>query len=636
MFLGPRGQKRGMSGPPLLSLRGLRVGFGGAPLFSGIELHVGRGDRAALVGRNGSGKSTLMKAIAGTIEADGGTVYTEPGIVIGWLEQEPRFEPGMTVAEYVAAGLHPAHEVEQILVEIGLPPERELTTLSGGEGRRAGLARVFTSPPDLLLLDEPTNHLDLSMIEWLEAKLKQFRGALIVISHDRAFLANVTNRIFWLDRGTLKSVERGFAHFEDWRDEVLHEEQKALQKLDTKLAAEAHWLIYGVTARRKRNQGRMERLQQMRAARATLIRGGSKLKLEAKQGESKSRMVIEAENIAMSVPLPGGTDGQRVLIKDFSTLIVRGDRVGIVGPNGAGKSTLIKLLIGELAPDAGRIQVAKNLALAYFDQRRQQLDPTMSLRDVLCPQGGDQLFVQGKPRHVRAYLKDFLFDPRQADSPSGTLSGGERNRLLLARILATPADLMVLDEPTNDLDTDTLDLLEEMLGDFPGTLLVVSHDRDFLDKTVGSVVFMPGDGSVTEYAGGFTDAARARLEQAKGAKPAKPKTAAAGNDGAAEAARPARPSARLSYKDQRELDQLPGRIAALENEIAALEGRLADAGLYGRDAASAEGAMRRHAAAKAELAIAEERWLELEDRRTALTLDAKPGDAKTADAAGER
>jgi ATP-binding cassette subfamily F protein uup len=601
-----------MSEPPLLSLRDVTVSFGGPPLFSGIELHVARGERAALVGRNGSGKSTLMKTATGAVDPDGGEIYAEPGIRIAWLEQEPRFAPGITVAEYVAAGTQPEHAVDAILAEVGLDGARDLTTLSGGEGRRAGLARVFASPPDLLLLDEPTNHLDLTMIEWLEARLAAFKGALIVISHDRTFLSNVTNRVFWMDRGKLRSSERGFAHFEEWREAVLHDEAKALEKLDTKLAAEAHWLIYGVTARRKRNQGRMERLEAMRAARATLIGSRSKLKLEAKQGESKSRMVIDATGIAKSVPV---ASGDRVLIKDFSTLILRGDRIGIVGPNGAGKSTLIKLLIGELAPDAGRIQVAKNLALAYFDQRRQQLDPRKTLRDVLIPQGGDSVFVQGRLRHVRAYLKDFLFDPRQADSPTGTLSGGERNRLLLAKILATPADLLVLDEPTNDLDTDTLDLLEELLGDFAGTLLVVSHDRDFLDKTVSSVVFMPGDGTVTEYAGGFTDAMAQRA-----GTPAKPKAKAPPTraQGASEETRPARQPARLSYKDQRELDLLPERIAALENEIAALEATLADAGLYARDAALAERTMRRHGEAKAELAAAEDRWLTLEEQRAAL------------------
>jgi len=611
-----------MSGPPLLSLRDVAVSFGGPPLFDEIELHVARGDRAALVGRNGSGKSTLMKTMSGAIELDRGEIYREPGSTAAWLEQEPRFPAGVGVADYVAAGTQPAHAVDAILAELGLDGARDLATLSGGEGRRVGLAKAFAAPPDLLLLDEPTNHLDLTMIEWLEARLLAFRGALVVISHDRTFLANVTNRIFWLDRGKLRSAERGFAEFEDWRDDVLLEEQRALEKLDTKLAAEAHWLIYGVTARRKRNQGRLERLEQMRAERASLIGGRGKLKLEAKAGGSQSRMVIEATAIAKSVPVPPAQSatGERALIKDFSTLIMRGDRVGIVGPNGAGKSTLIKMLIGELAPDRGRIQLAKQLALAYFDQRRQQLDPRKSLRDVLCPEGGDTVFVQGRPRNVRGYLKDFLFDPRQVDSPSGTLSGGERNRLLLAKILATPADLLVLDEPTNDLDTDTLDLLEEVLGDFAGTLLVVSHDRDFLDKTVSSVIVMPGDGTATEYAGGFTQAMARRKGAAPGAKPAAKSAAKFTRE--TEDVKPARQAVRLSYKDQRELDLLPERIAALEREISELEALLADAGLFARDAALAERTIRRHGAARAELGALEHRWLELEELRSALERDA--------------
>jgi ATP-binding cassette subfamily F protein uup len=607
-----------MSGPPLLSLRNIAIGFGGPPLFAGLELHVARGDRAALVGRNGSGKSTLMKTMSGMLELDRGEIYREPGMTVGWLEQEPRFPPGQTVGDYVAAGKQPEHMVEAILAEVGLEAGRDLATLSGGEGRRAGLARVFAAPPDLLLLDEPTNHLDLAMIEWLEERLLAFRGALVVISHDRTFLANVTNRIFWLDRGKLRVAERGFAAFEDWREEVLAAEERALEKLDTKLAAEAHWLLHGITARRKRNQGRLARLEVMRAQRATLIGGRGKIKFDAREGESRSRLVIEATGIAKSVA-PPGDGGERVLIKDFSTLILRGDRVGIVGPNGAGKSTLIKMLIGELAPDQGRIQLAKQIALAYFDQRRQQLDPKTSLREVLCPQGGDTVFVQGRPRNVRGYLKDFLFDPRQTDSPSGTLSGGERNRLLLAKILATPADLLVLDEPTNDLDTDTLDLLEEILGDYAGTLLVVSHDRDFLDKTVSSVIVMPGDGTTTEYAGGYSEAMAQR--QVAGNKPSPRAPAKPARE--AEPDKPARAPARLSYKDQRELDLLPGRIAALEREIAELETLLADPGLYARDAALAERSMRRHAVAREELSALEHRWLELEERRAALEREAE-------------
>jgi ATP-binding cassette subfamily F protein uup len=599
-------------------MRDVAVTFGGPPLFAGIELHMARGDRAALVGRNGSGKSTLMKAIAGAIELDRGEIYSEPGLALGWLEQEPHLPPALTVHEYVAAGAQPEHLVSAVLAEVGLDGAREMATLSGGETRRAGLARVFAAPPDLLLLDEPTNHLDLAMIEWLEARLLAYRGALIVISHDRAFLANVTNRIFWLDRGRLRTAERGFAAFEDWREEVLRAEERALERLDTKLAAEAHWLIYGITARRRRNQGRLARLEAMRAQRATLIGGRAKMKLAAKEGESRSRMVIEATGIAKSVPalrslVPAG---ERTLIKDFSTLILRSDRIGIVGPNGAGKSTLIRMLVGEFEPDRGRVQMAKNLSLAYFDQKREQLDPKLSLKDVLCPQGGDTVFVQGRPKNVRGYLKEFLFDPRQADSPTGTLSGGERNRLLLAKILATPADLLVLDEPTNDLDTDTLDLLEELLGDYAGTLLVVSHDRDFLDKTVSSVIVMPGDGTATEYAGGFSDAMAQRKGPARAAKPAaKPAAAPARTD---DGIRPTRAQVRLSYKDQRELDLLPDRIAALESEIADLEALLADAGIYARDPALAERTMRRHSAARTELGELEHRWLELEERRSSL------------------
>jgi ATP-binding cassette subfamily F protein uup len=601
-------------------MRDVAIGFGGAPLFQGIELHVARGDRVALVGRNGSGKSTLMKAIAGVLEPDRGEIYREPGLSVAWLEQEPRFPAGMCVADYVAAGAQPGHAVDAILAEVGLDGARDLATLSGGEGRRAGLARVFAAPPDLVLLDEPTNHLDLALIEWLEARVLARRGALVVVSHDRAFLANVTNRILWLDRGRLRGVDRGFAAFEDWRDEVLHEEERALAKLDAKLAAEAHWLLHGISARRKRNQGRLARLDAMRVRRATLVGGRGKLRLAAEEGEARSRLIIEAEGIAKSVPAPAPAGGERVLIEDFSTLVMRGDRIGIVGPNGAGKSTLVKILIGDLAPDRGRAKLAKHVSLAYFDQRRQQLDPSTSLRDVLVPKGGDTIMVQGRPKHVRGYLKEFLFDPRQLDSPTGTLSGGERNRLLLAKILAAPAELLVLDEPTNDLDTDTLDLLEEMLGDYAGTLIVVSHDRDFLDKTVSSVIVMPGDGSATEYAGGYTQAMAQRRAAAAAKPPPRTRPRSAGD---ADTARPARQQLRLSYKDQRELDQLPERIAALEREIAALEARLADPGLYVGGPAAAEPTIRRHAAARAELATLEDRWLALEERRAALEREAE-------------
>ncbi len=596
---------------PIFSLRAGMVGYGGPPLFAAVDLYVARGDHACLVGRNGSGKSTLLKIIAGALEQDQGEIYREPGLRVAWVEQEPRFPDATMVAAYVGAGRYPDYQVAAALAEFGLDGERLLTSLSGGEGRRATLARAFVTPPDLLLLDEPTNHLDLAAIEALERRLTAFTGALLVVSHDRAFLANVTNRIFWLERGRLRSAERGFADFEDWREEVLDAEQRALEKLDARLADETRWLLHGVTARRKRNQGRLVRLEAMRAQRAVLIGGRGKLRLEAKRGELRSKLVIEAERIAKNV---GEGDDERQLITDFSTLVLRGDRIGVVGPNGAGKTTLLKMLIGELPPDRGRVAVANNLALAYFDQRREQLDPKKTLRDVLIPQGGDTVTVQGRPRHVRAYLRDFLFDPRQVDSPCGMLSGGERNRLLLAKILATPADLLVLDEPTNDLDTDTLDLLQELLAEFGGTLLLVSHDRDFLDKTVTSTIVLPGDGSATEYAGGYADAMAQRGQAAvragvTRAAPARPASAPQ---------RPPRPRQQLSYNEQRELDLLPERIAKLEAELDRLETMLADPDLFVRDAEAFRSAAAQLETARRELGEAEELWLALEHKRSEL------------------
>ncbi|MCW5771996.1 MAG: ATP-binding cassette domain-containing protein [Rhodospirillaceae bacterium] len=604
---------------PILSYEGLGLVQGTGWLFQDLDIYIGARDRLALIGRNGAGKTTLLKLLAGYIEPDKGKRTIVPGTHVVLLEQEPDFTGHATLMDYATSGDHApeAHEVAAIADQLGIDMDRAAASASGGERRRAAIARALAQNPDVLLLDEPTNHLDLAAIDWLESWLSRFTGAFVAISHDRTFLTRLTRQTLWLDRGSIRRKEIGFGGFDEWTEAVFAEEARAAQKLDSKLRLEAHWLERGVTARRKRNQGRLARLDQMRASRAALIGSRGKLKLDVQQGESRSRMVIEAENIAKSVPAPEG--GERVLVKDFSTLILRGDKLGIVGPNGAGKSTLIKMLIGELAPDSGRIKIADALAVAYFDQRRQQLDPKATLRDVLCPKGGDTVFVQGQPRHVRGYLKDFLFDPRQADSPTGTLSGGERNRLLLAKILATPADLLVLDEPTNDLDTDTLDLLEDLLADFTGTLLVVSHDRDFLDKTVSSVVVMPGDGSATDYAGGFTDA----MAQRRAGTPAAAAKAAEKKSPRPDETRPARQPTRLSYKDQRELDQLPERIGALEAEIATLEARLADSGLYARDAAAAEGAMRRHAAAKAELAALEDRWLELEEQRTARERDAK-------------
>jgi len=601
-----------MATPPLMTLRDARIGFGGKPLFEGVELQLGRGDRACLVGRNGSGKSTLLKILAGQIELDGGELFRQPGVRTAYLPQDPAFDPEQTVAELVASDGAASHRVDAMLAQVQLDGSRRLGTLSGGEGRRAALARALVEDPEILLLDEPTNHLDLAAIDWLERVLSALGGALLMVSHDRAFLNRVTTRTFWLDRGQVRRSDSGFADFDAWSEQVLEAELREAERLDSKLRDETRWLLRGVTARRRRNQGRLRKLETMRAARAALLGGrGGKAKMAAEDGEVKSRLVIEAKDIAKSFTQDGA---ERVIVRGFSTRVLRGDRIGIVGANGAGKTTLLRMLTGDLEPDRGSVKLAKNLTLAYFDQHRALLNRDKTLWETLCPQGGDQVVVHGQPRHVRTYLKDFLFDPRQAESPVGSLSGGERNRLLLAKIMAMPSELLVLDEPTNDLDMDTLDLLQEMLADYPGTLLLVSHDRDFLDRTVASTIVMEGDGSAIEYAGGYSD----YIAQRK-ARPAAPKPAAAAAASAQAPAQPReKPRQRLGYIDQRDLELLPERVAALEAEIRSLEATLGDATLYQRDRTAFERATARIEAARTELAAAETRWFELEARRDAL------------------
>ncbi len=602
-----------MSSPPLLSLRGAAIGFGGEPLFSDVDLHLGRGERACLIGRNGCGKSTLMKLIVGALDLDAGERYAEPGLRIAYLAQEPTFPEGQTVADFVADGKHPDHLVEAILSRLDLDGARRLDSLSGGERRRAALAQVFTDPPDLLLLDEPTNHLDIATIQWLETTLAAYPGSALIISHDRAFLARVTNRIFWLDRGVMRTSNQGFATFDEWSEAVIEAEANEAARLDSKLADEKRWLLRGITARRKRNQGRLRRLEDMRAARATLLQDTGRIRAKIDDGEIRSRLVVEAKHIGKGYD----TDiGRRELVSDFSTRILRGDRIGIIGPNGAGKTTLLSMLIGSLEPDHGSVRIGKALRISYFDQHRAVLKRDATLKSTLCESGGDTVVVMDRQRNVRAYLKDWLFDPKQAESPVSSLSGGERNRLLLAKMLTLPSDLLVLDEPTNDLDMETLDLLQDLLADFAGTLIVVSHDRDFLDRCVTSTIVLEGDGVVREYAGGYAD----YLLQRK-ASPKKPRMTA-DDKGAPKQAAPAseRPRQRtqLSYKDQRELDGLPEKMAALEREMAALEAELADPALYGRDPARFDAAARRLDAARDELAASEERWLELEAEREAL------------------
>jgi ATP-binding cassette subfamily F protein uup len=600
-----------MAQPPLISLRDARVTFGGDPLFDGVELHLVRGERAALVGRNGSGKSTLMKCIVGALEQDGGERYAEPGVEIAWLEQDPIFEKGQTVFDFIALSGGEDHEIEAAITRMQLDGARMCDTLSGGEKRRTALARTFIRPPDVLLLDEPTNHLDLATIEWLERTLNDFKGALLVVSHDRTFLTNVTNRIFWLERGTVRSADKGFGHFDDWVQETLEAEEAAARKLDSKLVDEARWLLRGVTARRRRNQGRLRKLEDMRAQRASLLQTTGRVKAKIEDGEIRSKLVIEAKSITKRF---GGEsddgDNGLLIIDDFSTRILRGDRIGILGPNGAGKTTLLRMLIGEMKPDAGSVRVGKQLRCAYFDQQRAVLDPKATLQSTLCGPGSDVVNVLGQMRHVRAYLKDFLFDPRKADQNVGSLSGGERNRLLLAQILTRPSDLLVLDEPTNDLDMDTLDLLLDLLSDYAGTLLLVSHDRDFLDKTVSSTIAMEGDGRAVEYPGGYQDYLAQRKQKTGG------QTADKAKRGATPAS-PAAPKTRsqLSYKDQRELDGLPDAIASLETEIDGLKTALADPALFGRDGAAFNTKAKRLEEAQVELGEAENRWLELETMR---------------------
>ncbi|ALE15966.1 ABC transporter, ATP-binding protein [Altererythrobacter epoxidivorans] len=598
-----------MAQPPILSWEGLGLQQGGRWLFGGpdyedIDLHIGPRDRLALIGRNGAGKTTLMRLIDDRIEADRGIRKIKPGTRIVFLEQEPDFSGFNTLMDFALGGTHPPerHEVESIAGQLGIDMDRPANTASGGERRRAAIARALAQDPDLLLLDEPTNHLDLGAIDWLEDWLSRYRGAFVVISHDRTFLKRLTKATLWLDRGTLRRKEVGFGGYEAWEEQVYAEEARAAEKLDAKLKIEAHWLERGVTARRKRNQGRLEKLWQMRAARAAMISttGTAKLKL-ASDEEFKSKSVIVAEKVFKSF-------GDRAVIKDFSLRIQRGDRIGIVGANGAGKTTLLKLLTGEMQPDTGKVEISKKLSGVMIDQQRSLLEPDRTVRQILA-EGGDWVDVRGIRKHVQGYLKEFLFDPKIVDTKVGTMSGGERSRLLLAREFARTANLLVLDEPTNDLDLETLDLLQEVIADFEGTVLIVSHDRDFLDRTVTITLGLDGSGRVDVVAGGYEDweaKRRAPQHQAK-AKPA-----------AAKAEKPSAPpppkSDKLSYKDQRDFELLPTRIEELEAAIAKGEAILSDPDLYTSDPQKFATISKGIENARAEKDAAEERWLEIAER----------------------
>jgi ATP-binding cassette subfamily F protein uup len=590
--------------PPLVQLKDISLTFGGTPLLSGVELSVSAGERVCLVGRNGSGKSTLLRIAAGLVEPDGGSRFIQPGATVRYLPQEPDFSGAATALAYVEAGLGPGddpHQARYLLEQLGLTGAEDPARLSGGEARRAAIARVLAPAPDILLLDEPTNHLDLPTIEWLERELQGRRCALVMISHDRRFLENLSRSTVWLDRGETRRIERGFAAFESWRDEVLLEEERDQHKLDRKIAAEEHWLRYGVTARRKRNVRRLANLQALRQARRDYRASAGKAALTTTAADRSGALVIEAERISKSY------EG-RPIITDFSTRISRGDRIGIVGPNGTGKTTLLRLLTGALAPDAGTVRLGANLVMATLDQGRESLDPDATVAETLTGGRGDTVMAGGQARHVVGYMRDFLFAPEQARTPVRALSGGERGRLMLARALAKPSNLLVLDEPTNDLDLETLDVLEEMLGDYDGTVLVISHDRDFLDRVVNGVIVPEGGGRWNEYAGGYSDMLAQRGDDITRDLPQK----AAAPREKAPPREPRQGRRRLSFNDKHALETLPRTIAALQEKITSLHQRLDDPGLYARDRKAFDEASAALTAAQSELTAAEEKWLELE------------------------
>ncbi|CAL76944.1 ABC transporter with duplicated ATPase domains [Bradyrhizobium sp. ORS 278] len=592
--------------PPLIQLKDIRLTFGGTALLQGVELSVSPGERVCLIGRNGSGKSTLLKIAAGLVDCDSGTRFVQPGATVRYLPQEPDFSGHATTLSYVEAGLGPGddhYQARYLVEQLGLTGEEDPAHVSGGEARRAALARVLAPNPDILLLDEPTNHLDLTTIEWLENELDGRRCALVLISHDRRFLTNLSRATAWLDRGQIKQIDRGFAAFEAWRDEVLAEEEREQHKLDRKIVNEEHWLRYGVSGRRKRNVKRLANLHALRQQRRDYRGTAGSANLAAAEADKSGKLVIEAKGASKSF-------GNRKIIDNFSIRIQRGDRIGIVGPNGAGKTTLVNLLTGGSEPDSGSVRLGVNLEMATLDQHRESLDPRTTLAEALTGGRGDHVMVAGKPKHVVGYMEDFLFSREQMRTPLEVLSGGERGRLMLARALAKPSNLLVLDEPTNDLDLETLDVLEDMLGDYEGTVILISHDRDFLDRVVTSVIVPEGNGKWQEYAGGYSDmlvqrGADLKREHAKAAeekKETKPATAAPASA----------PKRKLSFNEKHALETLPKTIAKLQAEIAKQQAVLADPALYSKDRKKFDAASLAIAAAQAELTAAEDRWLELE------------------------
>jgi len=599
--------------PPILKLDDIFLSFGGTPLLAGANLQIEPGDRICLVGRNGSGKSTLMKIAANLVEAQSGEIFRHPSATIRYLEQAPDFGRYTTVQAYAEAGLGPGddpYRVTYLLEHLGLTGEEDPQSLSGGEARRAALARVLAPEPDILMLDEPTNHLDLPTIEWLESELANSRSALVVISHDRRFLEKVSTATVWLDRGTSRRLSKGFGFFEEWRDKVLEEEEIEQHKLGKAIEREEHWLRYGVTARRKRNMRRLGQLQTMRADYRGHKGPQGSIQAGITEGKESGKLVIEADKITKAY-------GSRTIVAPFSLRVHRGDCIGLVGPNGAGKTTLLKMLTGQLKPDEGKVKLGTNLDIAVLDQKREDLNLEDTLAHYLTDGRGENLLVNGEQKHVTGYMKEFLFQPEQARTPIRSLSGGERARLMLARIMAKPSNLLILDEPTNDLDIETLDLLQEIVAGYSGTVILVSHDRDFLDRTVTSTIAPANpdapDGRWIEYAGGYSDMMaqrkgvedeRRRVEKAEKAK--------ASGTSAKSSETGTKNKGKLSFKQKFALENLPKEMEKAEAEIAAREAKMADPNLFSKDPATFNKLAGETEKLRADLARMEEEWLELE------------------------
>ena len=600
-----------MARAPLLQLSGITLTFGGNPVFDNLDLVVQPGDRVALVGRNGSGKSTLMKVMAGLMDPDSGMRVVPPGVTVGYMEQDPDLSGYATLGDFAASALDESEAYRVPMVAEGLKfnPDTPVATASGGERRRAALAKLLAEAPELMLLDEPTNHLDIQAIEWLEAELKSTRTAFVLISHDRAFLRALTKATLWIDRGQVRRRETGFDGFEEWRETVWAEEDDQRHKLDRKIKAEAKWAVEGISARRKRNQGRVRALAVLREERGSQIRRQGTAAMEFESGVTSGKRVVEAREITKIF-------GGKTIVQDFDLRVLRGDRVAFVGANGVGKTTLLKILTGEVQPDSGKIILGTNLDIAVFDQTRAQLNPDMSLWDNLTGDptmavsgNSDQVMVRGNPKHVIAYLKDFLFDERQARAPVRSLSGGEKARLLLAKLMAKPSNLLILDEPTNDLDVETLDLLQDILGEYDGTVLLVSHDRDFIDRIATATVAMEGEGSVTAYPGGWSDYA---AQRGAGAAEAPTK----GKSGPVSVKPDSRKVEGLSFTERKRLDALPDLIAKLETEVARLAALLEGEDLYSREPVKFRKASEALADRQSQLAVAEAEWLQLEERQS--------------------